>query len=208
MNTAQKLPTGQIEHISGQALCLPGDDIDTDRIIPARFLKCITFSGLGQYAFYDERYDKAGQPLAHPLNDRPQASIIVAGANFGCGSSREHAPQALLYHGIRGILALSFAEIFAGNCNTLGIACLSLSFPDQQAIFAALTSNPAELIEIDIAAGTVTLGELQLQASIPQSMQGALLAGSWDPLQELLEAKDLVLEKGQTLPYWRSFQHN
>ena len=113
----------------GKAVLVAGDDIDTDRIIPARFMKCVTFEGLGQYSFYDVRFDQDNKSLNHVL-DQPEnrfANILISGANFGCGSSREHAPQALFYFGFRAIIAQSFAEIFFGNCTTLGIPCISLS---------------------------------------------------------------------------------
>src|ERR1041384_1109456 len=122
------MPLEQITKISGTAVQVPGNDIDTDRIIPARFMKCVTFDGLGEYLFYDVRFDKAGKAKGHPLDDprHKGASILISGRNFGCGSSREHAPQALQKFGINAVLAESFAEIFAGNCTTLEIPCVQL----------------------------------------------------------------------------------
>ncbi|MDB4680774.1 3-isopropylmalate dehydratase small subunit [Akkermansiaceae bacterium] len=119
-----------ITQVSGTAVPIPGADIDTDRIIPARFMKCVTFDGLGEYAFYDVRLDpESGEKTDHPLNDErfKGASILIAGINFGCGSSREHAPQSLTKYGFSAIIAESFAEIFYGNSTTLGLPCVSSS---------------------------------------------------------------------------------
>src|SRR5271155_3697611 len=113
----------KITRVAGRAVHVPGDDIDTDRIIPARYMKCVTFDGLGEFLFHDVRFDENGRPKAHPLND-PEfqgATILIAGRNFGCGSSREHAPQAIYRSGFRAIVAESFAEIFFGNSTTLGL---------------------------------------------------------------------------------------
>src|SRR5690606_14986619 len=116
----------KIVKVQGRGVYVPGDDIDTDRIIPARFMKCVTFDGLGAYAFYDARFDEQGNSKGHPLDD-PRfrgATILLSNSNFGCGSSREHAPQALSKFGIRAIIAESFAEIFFGNATTLGMPCV------------------------------------------------------------------------------------
>ncbi len=119
----------KITKVQGTAVYVSGDDIDTDRIIPARFMKCVTFDGLGQYAFYDVRFDENGNSKDHPMDkaEHKEATILISGKNFGCGSSREHAPQSLYHWGIRAIIAESYAEIFFGNCTMLGIPCITLS---------------------------------------------------------------------------------
>src|SRR5690606_12746903 len=133
---------------------IPGSDIDTDRIIPARFMKCVTFDGLGEFLFYDVRHEPDGTPKDHPLND-PRfagASILVSGINFGCGSSREHAPQAISKAGFRAVVAQSFAEIFFGNCATLGIPCVTASAADLETLGAAVEADPSLELAIDVVA--------------------------------------------------------
>src|ERR1700749_4045014 len=141
----------KITSITGRAVNVPGNDIDTDRIIPARFMRCIVFDGLGEFAFYDVRKNADGSNKAHPLND-PRfkgASILLSGANFGCGSSREHAPQALYRFGFRAIIAESFAEIFFGNCTTLGIPCVTASAKDIQFLANEIERNPKLEVTVD-----------------------------------------------------------
>lgn len=193
----------RITTVTGTGVHVPGDDIDTDRIIPARFMKCVTFEGLGQYAFYDVRHDEKGTPKAHPLND-PRFSgnpILISGMNFGCGSSREHAPQALYRHGIRAIIAGSFAEIFFGNCTTLGIPCVSASKPDLTRLAAAVEANPALEITIDLNELRVSFDGQSFAVQMPGSARDALLNGRWDPLAELLDGASLVDKTAAALPY-------
>src|ERR1700710_1778665 len=143
----------KITSVTGRAVTVPGNDIDTDRIIPARFMKCVTFDGLGEFLFYDMRKNADGSDKPHPLND-PRfkgATILLSGANFGCGSSREHAPQAIHKYGFRAVVAESFAEIFFGNCTTLGIPCATTSRADIAQIAAAVEANPQLEIIIDVA---------------------------------------------------------
>ena len=137
-----------IKKVSGQAVFVPGDDIDTDRIIPARFMKCITFDGLGEYLFYDVRKTEGGEDKQHNPNDPrfAEASILVSGNNFGCGSSREHAPQSILRAGYKAVIAGSFAEIFFGNSTNLGVVCAIASDVDRKAIAQAIDINPAGLL--------------------------------------------------------------
>ncbi len=198
----------KISQIKGTAVHVPGDDIDTDRIIPARFMKCVTFDGLGEYAFFDVRFDGDGNPTPHVLNDpaRKQASILVTGVNFGCGSSREHAPQALYRYGFRAVIAGSFAEIFFGNCTTLGIPCMTLSQEDLTALQNMVDGEPSLEVVIDVAALEVTAGEKSFQATMPSSARDGLLEGKWDPIGELLEGADQVAAKAATLPYFASRQ--
>ena len=186
----------KITHVRGRGVYVPGDDIDTDRIIPARYLKCVTFDGLGAYAFYDVRFDEQGRSLGHPLDDPRHrgASILVSGRNFGCGSSREHAPQSLYYFGIRVILAESFAEIFFGNSTTLGIPCVKLSPTDRQAIADAIRQRPEQEIEIDLttAKPTIRCADLVLHGEMPESTRKGLVEGEWDALGQLLDGRDAV----------------
>ena len=141
-----------IKKVTGKAVFVPGDDIDTDRIIPARFMKCITFDGLGEYLFYDVRKTESGENKNHNLNDPrfAEASILVSGNNFGCGSSREHAPQSILRAGYNAVIAGSFAEIFFGNSTNLGVVCVIASDTDREIISSAIEMHPELEITIDV----------------------------------------------------------
>jgi 3-isopropylmalate/(R)-2-methylmalate dehydratase small subunit len=196
----------QIKNIHGTCVVIAGDDIDTDRIIPARYMKCVTFDGLGEYLFYDVRFDEAGGLKAHPLNDPAfkSATILIGGRNFGCGSSREHAPQAVYRYGFRAILAESFAEIFFGNSTTLGIPCVTASRADLTVIRELVTAQPNQEMSIDLIAQTVTFGSEVFSISLRASARDALLNGRWDAIGELLEAGDLVAQKASTLPYFQT----
>jgi 3-isopropylmalate/(R)-2-methylmalate dehydratase small subunit len=191
----------KISQVSGTAVHVPGSDIDTDRIIPARFMKCVTFDGLGEFAFYDVRFDKDGKPTGHPLDDpRFQgASILLSGSNFGCGSSREHAPQALYRFGFRAVIAQSFAEIFFGNCTTLGIPCVCASAEDIARIAAAVEANPKLEVAVDVANQEVRFGDQTAKVSLPATAHDALTSGRWDPIGELLEAKDAIHGRMQAM---------
>ena len=184
----------KITQVSGTAVHAPGSDIDTDRIIPARFMKCVTFDGLGEFAFYDARFDKDGKPTGHPVDDPKHkgASILLSGTNFGCGSSREHAPQALYRFGFRAVIAQSFAEIFFGNCTTLGIPCVMASAEDIAKVAAAVEVNPAIQVTVDVENKRVVFGDDSFSVNIPSTAHEALTSGKWDPIAELLEAKDVI----------------
>jgi 3-isopropylmalate/(R)-2-methylmalate dehydratase small subunit len=187
----------KINHITGTGVYVPGSDIDTDRIIPARFMKCVTFDGLGEFAFYDARFDKDGKSTGHPL-DNPRfqgASVLLSGVNFGCGSSREHAPQALSKFGIKAIIAESFAEIFFGNCTTLGLPCVVAASDDIKALAAAVEADPKLEIRVDVEKQRVFFGEKNFTVHIPDAARDALISGKWDAIGELLEAKDAVAAK-------------
>lgn len=191
----------KITQVTGTAVYVPGSDIDTDRIIPARFMKCVTFDGLGEYAFYDVRFDSEGKPTGHPL-DNPRfkgASILLSGTNFGCGSSREHAPQALYRFGFRAIIAQSFAEIFFGNCTTLGIPCVCASAEDIAKLAAAVEKDPAVSVTIDVDNKRVSYGAESFPVVMPGTAHEALVSGKWDPIGELLEAKDAVHGRMQAM---------
>ena len=194
----------KITSVTGTAVHVPGSDIDTDRIIPARFMKCVTFDGLGEFAFYDVRFNPEGEKIAsHPLNNSKfdGASILLSGVNFGCGSSREHAPQALYRYGFRAVIAESFAEIFFGNSTTLGIPCAIASRETIAAIAAAVEADPATEVTINVTDRTVTYGETTVAVEIPHGAHEALTSGKWDPIAELLEGEPEVAATGAKLPY-------
>ncbi len=179
----------KITKVAGRGVYVPGDDIDTDRIIPARFMKCVTFDGLGEFAFYDERKTEDGKDKPHPLND-PRfngASILISGSNFGCGSSREHAPQSLKRFGLKAIVAGSFAEIFFGNCTTLGMPCVTMSATDREALGALVTANPQAEVVVDVANECVTCAGKSFKAALPKAAKEALTQGRWDAIADLLE---------------------
>jgi 3-isopropylmalate/(R)-2-methylmalate dehydratase small subunit len=194
----------KITQVAGTAIYVPGDDIDTDRIIPARFMKCITFDGLGEFAFIDVRVDPtSGEKTNHPLNDPrfSSASILLSGSNFGCGSSREHAPQALYRYGFRAIIAESFAEIFFGNSTTLGIPCMIMSQADIQAVAGLIEANPAAEVIIDVTESKVTIADMDFKATLPTHAHEALTGGKWDAIADLLEGIPSVQETSAKLPY-------
>jgi 3-isopropylmalate/(R)-2-methylmalate dehydratase small subunit len=193
----------KIESVSGTAVFVPGDDIDTDRIIPARFMKCVTFDGLGQYMFYDVRFTESGEKREHPLNDArfSGAKILLSGANFGCGSSREHAPQAIAKNGFQAVIAESFAEIFFGNSTTLGMPCVSLPHDQIAAIAALIEREPKTSVTIDLLASEVRAGELTFPFSIKPGARDALTKGQWDPIGQLLDGTAKVKATASNLPY-------
>lgn len=193
----------KVTHVVGRAVVVPGNDIDTDRIIPARFLKCVTFDALGPQLFYDERFDATGASKGHPL-DAPSAggaTILVSGDNFGCGSSREHAPQSIHKAGFRGIVAGSFAEIFFGNSTTLGMPCMTLAPDDLAELHATLASSPDLEVALNVTDSTVTAGSRTFRAGLPEGVRTALVEGRWDPLGDLLEAADAVTRRAHDLGY-------
>ena len=193
----------KILEVAGTCVPAAGDDVDTDRIIPARYLKCVTFEGLGEFLFYDVRFDEKGGPKNFPLNDArfTGATILIAGRNFGCGSSREHAPQAIYRYGFRAIVAESFAEIFFGNSTTLGLPCVTVSRHDLGRIRNIVESEPKSEMTIDLTKETIRLGSDELPASILPSARDALINGRWDPIAELLEARASVEERVGQMSY-------
>ena len=196
----------KITQVTGRAVYVPGEDIDTDRIIPARFMKCITFDGLGEYAFYDERKNEDGTDKPYPLNDArfTGASILLSGSNFGCGSSREHAPQALYRYGFRAVLAESFAEIFFGNSTTLGMPCAVMSREDIQSLAGLVEADPEALVTIDLLEGKVTVADVDFKASLPPHAKEALVAGKWDAIADLLDGLPEIKETAGKLSYFQA----
>lgn len=195
--------SAEITQVTGPAVPLLLDDIDTDRIIPARFLRCVTFDGIGQHAFEDDRQ----QDPSHPFNQThyQEGKILVAGRNFGCGSSREHAPQSLMRWGIAAIVAESFAEIFFGNCTSLGIPAVMAKRADLEKFDAAIKANPSSELTVDLKTMTVSMGEIQVSVTMPQSARDSLVSGQWDFLAQLLENIPAIEETAGRLPYVKSF---
>lgn len=193
-----------ITQVSGTAVHVPGGDIDTDRIIPARFMKCVTFDGLGDYAFFDVRFNpETGEKTDHPLNDErfQNASIMLTGINFGCGSSREHAPQSLAKYGFRAIVAESFADIFFGNSTTLGLPCVIASRDDLAKLKAAVAADPLVTITVDVENLEVRGGDLTVPVTMAASARHALLSGKYDPIKELVDNKEKIEATAASLHY-------
>lgn len=195
-----------ITKVTGQAVYVPGNDIDTDRIIPARYMKVVTFDGLGEYMFRDVRIDANGNRTDHVLNqpEHANASIMVVDSNFGCGSSREHAPQAIRRAGFNAIIGESFAEIFYGNSITLGMPCVETSAENVQQIAQAIQADPATELTIDIENETVSFNDTTLNVSIKSTAKDALINGRWDPIVELLDNDAAIDKTAQRLPYINS----
>lgn len=193
----------KISSVSGRGVFVPGNDIDTDRIIPARFMKCVTFDGLGEFLFFDVRKNADGSDKAHPLNEArfKGATVLISGANFGCGSSREHAPQAIQKYGFKAVIAENFAEIFFGNCTTLGIPCLSATRDDIAKIAAAIERDPATPVIVDVAKQEIRFGQQSVKASIREAARDALVNGRWDAIGELLDGATSIKAKAAGLPY-------
>ncbi|MFN8625235.1 MAG: 3-isopropylmalate dehydratase small subunit [Candidatus Binatia bacterium] len=199
----------QIGQVTGRPIPLRGNDIDTDRIIPARYMKAITFDGLGQYAFFDARFGADGRSKGHAMDDpRYQAKgprVGVVNKNFGCGSSREHAPQALLRWGIKALVGESFADIFFGNCVSLGIPCVTGSEADVAALLAAVEDDPAHDLTVDVAALGVTYRGKSYPVTLPAGARTQLLEGTWDATRILVQAQEQVRQVAARLPYVSGF---
>ena len=202
--SSTEYPSGPIDSVAGRGVPVRGNDIDTDRIIPARFLRCVTFDGLGEHAFEDDRKAAGG---AHSF-DQPHfqgARVLVVGANFGCGSSREHAPQSLIHWGIRAIVGESFAEIFLGNCGALGVPCVCLSATDIDQLSSLIEADPAVELTVDIEASAVRAGAETFAVSIPDGTRSNFLSGQWDATQLLCADVEDVQAVADRLPYVSSF---
>jgi 3-isopropylmalate/(R)-2-methylmalate dehydratase small subunit len=193
----------KIQSVKGRGISVPGDDIDTDRIMPARYLRCVTFADIGQYTFQDERFDPEGKRKTHPFNDpvHAGASILVVNKNFGCGSSREHAPQGILRWGIRAIVGESFAEIFAGNCTAIGLPVVTVAETDVKSLMAFVAAHPETDIEVDLHAKVVHVADRRMALEMRESARTLFLEGGWDSSATLLSALDAVKLKAKSLPY-------
>ena len=190
----------RIESVEGSGCVVRGDDIDTDRIIPARFMKVVTFDDMGRHAFEDARKAAKGK---HPLDDErfSGAEILVVGQNFGCGSSREHAPQALMRFGFKAFIGGSFAEIFFGNCTSLGLPCVTLGDEDLTKLMDTVEADPSGKITIDLKASTVTSRAGSMTAGVPEGVRQQLTEGTWDATRVLLDAGDAIDRTAAALPY-------
>ena len=196
----------KITRVYGTAVSVPGNDIDTDRIIPARFMKCVTFDGLGEYLFYDVRKNPDGSDRPHPLNDprHARANILITEANFGCGSSREHAPQALYRWGIRALIAESYAEIFFGNCTTLGIPCVTATRDDAQMLARLVEETPELPVIVDVERSRVFYGldgAKNFPVHLPDGAREVLINGKWDPIADLLDGEAATATTAAALAY-------
>lgn len=190
--------------VEGTGIAVRGNDIDTDRIIPARFLRMITFDDLGKHAFEDDRLSNPDHPFN---NDRYEgASLLLANGNFGCGSSREHAPQALMRWGINAVVSESFAEIFQGNCIAMGIPCVTASPEDVSKFQDHIEANPTESMTLDLVSKTLTSGDLSIPVSLPEGNRKSLLEGAWDATGMLLEGAGAAKETAASLPYVNGFK--
>ena len=193
----------EIDSVAGTGVPVRGNDIDTDQVIPARFMKVVTFDGLGEFAFFDLRFDDEDNEKDHPFNE-PQfqdASVLAVNANFGCGSSREHAPQALMRWGIDAIVGESFAEIFAGNCLALGIPTVTADHEAISDLQAWIDENPDGEIDVDVERETVTYGEQTIEATVDDAQRRALTEGVWDTTALMKSNANAVADKAASLPY-------
>ncbi len=203
----------KVSKVQGRAVPVLGDDIDTDRIIPARYLKEITFTKMGDYPFFDERFNADGSQKPHPFNEArfQGASVLIGNVNFGCGSSREHAPQALMrwghptQPGIKAVIAESFAEIFAGNCVMLGIPAVIASKADVAALQKIANDDPQTVFTVDTSSMTVNAGPLSIKVSMPESRRQALVEGTWDSTGLLMANADKVKATAAKLGYMSGF---
>jgi 3-isopropylmalate/(R)-2-methylmalate dehydratase small subunit len=195
----------KITQVTGRGVYVPGDDIDTDRIIPARFMKCVTFDGLGEFAFADAKVAEKAAGRVHPLDDARfnGATVLISGSNFGCGSSREHAPQALYRYGFRAIIAESFAEIFFGNSTTLGIPCVKMSKQDIEDLAALIEKTPTVQITLDLTENKVTVDDVDFSAEflIPGHAREPLMNGRWDSIADLVDGLEDVRARVAAIPY-------
>lgn len=195
--------TLKIETVTGRAVAVHGDDIDTDRIIPARFLKTITFDGLQDHLFEDDRVEARAQGRVHPIDDPAHAgaAFLLGGSNFGCGSSREHAPQAIKRWGIGAVVAVSFAEIFFGNSQMIGLPCATVTADEMQQLMARVDADPTVEFTLDLTRQTLEGGGVTLPVTMPESLRAALLSGDWDATSLLLARYDEVERTAARLPY-------
>ena len=203
--TSSSFPTGEIQQLAGRALALQGEDIDTDRIIPARFLKCVSFDALGDQVFADDRTELKGE---HPFDqpDTQGASILVVNGNFGCGSSREHAPQALMRWGIRAVVGVSFAEIFFGNCLALGIPCVTATPEEIQRLQQLVMGAPKQSWQLDLEAMILASDAVTQAVQLAEGPRQMLMTGRWDATSQLLARDAELTALTARLPYLNHFQ--
>ena len=197
-----------IRSTEGRAIAVRGADIDTDRIIPARFLKALTFSELGEYPFYDERFNSEGQEREHPFNREGArgAKLLFVNANFGCGSSREHAPQCLRRWGIEAVVGVSYGEIFAGNCEMIGVPAVCAQADAMAKLQEAAEVDPAVEFCVDLERMEVRGGNLRVPIELPENRRRAFLDGHWDSTGQLVANAAQVREVYERLPYTRGYR--
>jgi 3-isopropylmalate/(R)-2-methylmalate dehydratase small subunit len=197
----------KITRVSGTALPMRGNDIDTDRIIPARYLKEVTFARMGEYPFFDERFDGAGKKKDHAFNDPEYrgAAILFVNKNFGCGSSREHAPQALYRFGLKAIVGESFAAIFAGNCTIMGVPAVTVGTKEIEQLMKSVEEEPRTQYTIDLEAKTLTYGSRTIPIDLPETYRSGLISGSWDSTALLRANLEQVKKTAAKLPYIGNF---
>jgi 3-isopropylmalate/(R)-2-methylmalate dehydratase small subunit len=197
----------KITQVSGTAVPIHGNDIDTDRIIPARYLKEPTFTRMGEYPFFDERFDSAGKKKDHPFNDPEYkgASILFVNKNFGCGSSREHAPQALYRFGIKAVVGESFAAIFAGNCTMMGLPAVVVNAEEIEQLMKNVADNPRTEYTVNLENKTIAYGDQKIAIDLPETYRTALTKGFWDSTALLRANLEQVRKTAAKLPYVTGF---
>ncbi len=191
----------EIRRVAGTGVPLRGNDVDTDQIMPARFMKEVTFENMGKYVFYDARRDDDGERNDHPFNEYRGANILIVNKNFGCGSSREHAPQGLMRWGIRGVVGESFAEIFEDNCKSLGIPAMTTDRATVEELQSFVEADPDAGLELDVESETVVYDGREVGVEIDGAMKEALVKGTWDTTAVMHSNMDRVRETANGLPY-------
>jgi 3-isopropylmalate/(R)-2-methylmalate dehydratase small subunit len=191
----------QVHSVAGTGVPLPGDDVDTDQILPARFMKEVTFQNMADYLFYDARRDDDGELNDHPLNRFEGASVAVVNSNFGCGSSREHAPQAMMRWGVDGVVGESYAEIFRDNCKSLGIPAVTADHETVTTLQGWIEDNPDGRVEVDVVDEAVRYGGRTVDVGVDDAMREALVEGIWDTTELMYRSLDRVQETAAGLPY-------
>ena len=197
----------KITRVSGTAVHIRGNDIDTDRIVPARYLKEVTFARMGEYPFFDERFHASGKKKDHPFNDPEYkgASILFVNKNFGCGSSREHAPQALNRFGIKAIVGESFAAIFAGNCMIMGVPTVTVNAKDMETLMKSVEEDPRTEYTVDLESKTLSYDKHRIAIDLPETYRNALTTGSWNSTALLRANLEQVRKTASKLPYISGF---
>ena len=191
----------QVHSVAGTGVPLPGDDVDTDQILPARFMKEVTFQNMADYLFYDARRDDDGELNDHPLNRFEGASVAVVNSNFGCGSSREHAPQAMMRWGVDGVVGEAYAEIFRDNCKSLGIPAVTADHETVTTLQGWIEDNPDGRVEVDVVDEAVRYGGRTVDVDVDDAMREALVEGIWDTTELMYRSLDRVQETAAGLPY-------
>ena len=191
----------EIRRVAGTGVPVRGNDVDTDQIMPARFMKEVTFENMGEYVFYDARRGEAGELNDHPFNEYKGANILIVNKNFGCGSSREHAPQGLMRWGVRGVIGESFAEIFEDNCKSLGVPAMTADQETVEELQSFVEENPDAGLEIDVEAERVVYDGREVDLDVDRSMKEALVEGIWDTTAVMHSNMDRVRDTANALPY-------